>query len=79
MYISATALLILGALSGAAYGFFLGFPILKTIIYCFAGGFAGSVAGAILFTFLYFKSTETDEPGKDRHTKTDLEKFKGRD
>jgi hypothetical protein len=79
MYISATALLILGALSGAAYGFFLGFPIVKTIIYCFAGGFAGSVAGAILFTFLYFKSTETVGPGKDENSKTDFERIKGRD
>ncbi|MDY0376041.1 MAG: hypothetical protein RBQ72_09970 [Desulfobacterium sp.] len=66
MYISATALLILGALSGAAYGFISGFPIFKTIIYCFAGGFAGSVAGAFLFTFLYFKSTDTDSSGKDK-------------
>ena len=79
MYISATALLILGALAGAAYGVILGFPTLKTIIYCFAGGFAGSVAGAILFTFLYFKSTETEGSDKDKANKTDLEKIKGRD
>lgn len=54
MYIIATLLLIIGALSGAIYGFVLEMPCLKIILYCFAGGFAGSAAGGLVFTYLYF-------------------------
>ncbi len=62
MYISATALLVLGALLGATWGFLLDYPALKIAICCFAGGFAGSVAGGILFTFLYLTASD---PGGD--------------
>ncbi len=62
MYISATALMILGALLGTAGGVVLDYPVLKIIICGFAGGFAGSAAGAILFTFLYLTA---DDHGDD--------------
>lgn len=66
MYILATALLILGALSGATWGYLQDYPVLKIIIYCFAGGFAGSVAGGILFTFLYLTASDPDGDEDER-------------
>lgn len=66
MYILATALLILGALFGATWGYILGYPVLKIMVYCFAGGFAGSMVGGILFTFLYLTA---DDHGGDENEK----------